>query len=396
MISMKDVHVARPGDSAASINAGISGKKGLLLTPAVYGLDAPIHITQTEFVVLGLGFPTLVPHTGTSAIVVSGAKVRLAALLLESGTAKGSAPAQPLLHWTGNDGVLSDIFTRAGAFRYSTGFHASCALTRADVHVQLDGPGTVVDNSWFWHADHDDCGTQSDRCYSGNGLLVHGQRVTIYGLKVEHMMSDLVAWYGEDGQMYFYQSELPYHDLGFGGQGFVGYKVDYGVRNHQAIGLGVYIIGSLKMPTAIRAPPTARMKNMLAWAINGNVRQFSSVICTAPGQVRCLQGDHCLGDHMCYLSALSPQPAPSPSPSPGPSPGQRCNVGDSVRCQGSSADCQGGECCPDGTICPSAPSDFRQCPKKWKAWDCTRSIVLNGTGSRRSAGTESMETMVVV
>merc|ERR1719277_1953177 len=104
---MSDVHVARPGDSAASINAGISGKRGLLVTPAVYGLDAPIQIKQGGFVVLGLGFPTLVPHTGASAIVVSGANVRLAALLLESGTDRGAAPAQPLLHWVGNDGILS-------------------------------------------------------------------------------------------------------------------------------------------------------------------------------------------------------------------------------------------------------------------------------------------------
>lgn len=39
---------------------GIQGKKGLLLSPAIYQVSTPIQITQPHFVILGLGFPTLV------------------------------------------------------------------------------------------------------------------------------------------------------------------------------------------------------------------------------------------------------------------------------------------------------------------------------------------------
>ena len=34
--------------------------------------------------------------------------------------------------------------------------------------------------------------------------------MTTYGLAVEHTEQDLTVWAGEDGQAFFYQSELPY------------------------------------------------------------------------------------------------------------------------------------------------------------------------------------------
>ena len=43
-----------------------------------------------------------------------------------------------------------------------------------------------------------------------NGLVVDGDDVTTYGLAVEHTLEDLTVWNGEGGQVFFYQSELPY------------------------------------------------------------------------------------------------------------------------------------------------------------------------------------------
>ena len=40
--------------------------------------------------------------------------------------------------------------------------------------------------------------------------MVDGDDVTTYGLAVEHTLEDLTVWNGEGGQVYFYQSELPY------------------------------------------------------------------------------------------------------------------------------------------------------------------------------------------
>eukprot|EP00971_Amphidinium_carterae_P256873 5099645-Amphidinium_carterae.1 len=69
-ISFEDVFIAKEGDTAAQINAGIVGKRALLLTPGLYGLEAPLQITTTGFVVLGIGYPTLVTQKGSSAVEV--------------------------------------------------------------------------------------------------------------------------------------------------------------------------------------------------------------------------------------------------------------------------------------------------------------------------------------
>lgn len=46
--------------------------------------------------------------------------------------------------------------------------------------------------------------------YVATGLEVNGNYVKAYGLFVEHTLGDMVSWNGEHGEVYFYQSELPY------------------------------------------------------------------------------------------------------------------------------------------------------------------------------------------
>jgi hypothetical protein len=41
-----------------------------------------------------------------------------------------------------------------------------------------------------------------------------------------------------------------------------------------------------------------------------------------------------------------------------------------VQCPASGAQCQGDQCCPDGSTCPSAHNTFSGCPQP-KAEDCT-------------------------
>lgn len=47
-----------------------------------------------------------------------------------------------------------------------------------------------------------------------------------------------------------------------------------------------------------------------------------------------------------------------------------CRVGAKVKCPGSNAECFGKQCCPDGSICPSAPKGWKMCEKP-KKFDCT-------------------------
>merc|ERR1712048_1410919 len=66
-----------------------------------------------------------------------------------------------------------------------------------------------------------------------------------------------------------------------------------------------------------------------------------------------------------------PTPTPTPTPSPSPSPSGQCAVGDAVPCPGNSGSyCAGNQCCMDGTTCPSASNDFKQC-SRGKQEDCT-------------------------
>mmetsp|Transcript_62686 Transcript_62686/g.149546 ORF Transcript_62686/g.149546 Transcript_62686/m.149546 type:complete len:643 (+) Transcript_62686:24-1952(+) len=310
-IAMAEVYVAREGDNAASINAGIAGKKGLLFTPGIYGFEAPVQISKADFVVLGIGFPTLLALKGNSALEILADGVSVSSILLEAATPKTFGSTDPLLLWAGNDGYGFDIFSRVGAFHYSRSFKPSCLLTRADTHVEVSGSRVTLDNVWLWHADHDDCGGHSDQCLSNYGLVVTGTDVIVYGLKVEHMFNHLVLWGGERGQVYFFQSELPYHAAQYPGTG--AYAVDQAVAAHKAVGLGVYMVGTpYVVDTAFRVPPSADMTNMFTWAINGKNTQFRSVVCTsASGLGGCLTGDRC-DEKSCYVYELTDDTAKLP------------------------------------------------------------------------------------
>ena len=54
-------------DNAASINAALEQGKNLLLTPGIYHLENSIRVSRPDTVVLGLGYPTLVPDQWTPA-----------------------------------------------------------------------------------------------------------------------------------------------------------------------------------------------------------------------------------------------------------------------------------------------------------------------------------------
>lgn len=265
------------------------------MTPAIYKLTGAIVITDTGFVVLGIGFPTLMAVSGNSALEVQGAGVHVAAVLFEAGTAKGHT-TQPLLSWKGQDGVAHDIFGRVASLKYM-----NCPVVQADVMMQVDGDGLVLDHTWQWHADHDDCGTKSNDCSSTSGLRVNGNGVTAYGVQVEHNFGSLLDWHGDDGRLYFYQAELPYHDNDIN---IVGYNVDYNVKSHLAYGLGVYIIHNTPsdVHAAIRVPATGKIFNMWSWAIGGSGREFHHLVCMDAADQNCRP---CNGNP-CYLNYVGP------------------------------------------------------------------------------------------
>jgi len=313
----KDVFIAKPEHSAAEINKGIHGKKGLLLTPGVYTLDTPVQIKDAGFVVLGIGFPTLIATSSEPAMLVADGvtDVRIAAVLLEAGHPGDPDAAKPLLMWgtrskDGHDdktgqvsGVLSDLFARVGSFHYQ-----GCKSVSVETMLEINSNNVIVDDAWLWHADHDDCDYKSDGCYSAHGLVVNGQKVSIYGLSAEHSLGgDIVLWNGEDGETYFYQCELPYHTPHFGKAGYAGYAVSPKVQRHTAKGIGIYIIGKMHVKSAYVGSDSLDLQNLVTVVVGDGPQQFKNSACVRNSDSateHCLEPEHC--DEMrCILSAVS-------------------------------------------------------------------------------------------
>jgi hypothetical protein len=269
-------YLAHPGkDTAASINAALSQGKHLLFTPGIYHLESSIRVTRPGTVVLGLGYPTLVPDQGAPAMVITDVNgVKAGGILFEAG-----AVNSPTLLQVGEPGktashaadpvFLYDIYCRAGG----------AAVGTVDCMVTIHSANVVGDNFWLWRADHGR-GAGWDANKNKNGLIVHGENVTIYGLFVEHNQEYQTLWNGNGGRVYFYQSELPYDppsvDAWKHGDvtGYASYKVSDTVTTHEAWGLGVYCVfykAPIVAENAIEAPtaPGVKLHHMVIIRLNG-------------------------------------------------------------------------------------------------------------------------------
>ncbi len=283
-IPIGQFYVARPGDTAASINAQLAKGKNLLFTPGIYDLTDTIRVTRANTVVLGLGFATLRPVNGAAAMTVADVDgVILAGLLFDAG-----AESSPVLLEVGAAGSkarhakkpisLHDVFFRVGG----------AAVGRAAVSLRINSHDTIVDHTWIWRADHGK-GVGWNSNTGANGLIVDGNDVTMYGLFVEHYQEYQVIWNGERGRVYFYQSEIPYdppdqpsYTSAPGTNGWASYKVADSVNSHEAWGLGVYSVfrhRGVTLTRAIEVPnkPGVRFHSMITARL-GNNGEISKII----------------------------------------------------------------------------------------------------------------------
>src|SRR5207247_6760148 len=71
---------------AATINAALGTGRNVILTPGIYHLDQSIQVTRPDSVVLGLGFPTLIPTNGNAAMTTARAKgILVSGLIVDAG-----------------------------------------------------------------------------------------------------------------------------------------------------------------------------------------------------------------------------------------------------------------------------------------------------------------------
>ncbi|MBV9274691.1 MAG: coagulation factor 5/8 type domain-containing protein [Verrucomicrobia bacterium] len=241
-IPINNFFIAKPTDSVAKINLALAFGKNLILTPGIYSLDAPILVVRPNTVILGLGFPTLVPQKGNAAMFIANVPgVKLSGVIIDAGPmnspvllqvgllpfGEGSDPRDPTL--------IQDVFFRIGG---ATPGQATDSLI-------INNDNVIIDDIWAWRADHGN-GVGWTLNTANHGVIVNGDNVIAYGLFVEHYQKYQVIWNGENGKTIFFQNEMPYdppnqaawtHD---GIDGFASYKVGNQVRTHQTWGLGAY------------------------------------------------------------------------------------------------------------------------------------------------------------
>jgi hypothetical protein len=235
--------IANPSTSTQEIHKALAHKQNLILTPGVYSLDRAIQVEHPDTIILGLGFPTLVPQTGQEAIrAVAGDGVEVAGLIIDAGPVNspvlmqmgvGDGGRSP--HVNEDPSLISDVFFRIGG----------ATEGEATTSLEVNSSDVILDDIWAWRADHGN-GVGWTLNTADHGVVVNGDRVTATGLFVEHYQKEQVLWNGDNGETIFYQSELPYDPpsqvawTDGSANGYPSYVVSDNVGAHQAYGLGIY------------------------------------------------------------------------------------------------------------------------------------------------------------
>jgi hypothetical protein len=242
LIPLSKFFIAKPTDSAMRINTELRSGRHLLLEPGVYHLEQTLLVSHPGTVVMGLGFATLLPERGQTALTVRASHgVSLSELLIEAG-----AQESPDLLRIDNAGwsavsrqdptAVHDVFFRVG------GPHVG----RARESLVVEADDVILDHVWAWRADHGD-GTGWVKNTADAGVVVHGRGVIAYGLFVEHYQRQEVLWDGEDGTVIFLQNEMPYDVPNQDAwretaqtEGYPALEVAPGVRRFRGVGMGSY------------------------------------------------------------------------------------------------------------------------------------------------------------
>ncbi|WP_146174300.1 adenylyl cyclase [Pseudomonas sp. GV071] len=276
-LPIQTFYIAKPSDSAVTINRQLRAGKNIVLTPGIYMLSEALKVSRPDTVILGLGFPSLVAANGTAAIEVANITgVMLSGLLIEAGPInsnvllkigeKGSYAGE-----SHDPTTVSDVFVRIGG----------PLLGQATTSIEVNNNNVILDHTWLWRADHG-TGAGWDSNKADHGLVVNGDDVNALGLFVEHYQKNQVIWNGERGRTLFYQSEMPYDPPSQAAwkngdkDGFASYVVGSAVKSHEAAGLAIYslfVMGqNVHASSAIEAPATRgiRLKSISSSVIAGD------------------------------------------------------------------------------------------------------------------------------
>ncbi len=241
-IPIEKFFIARPTDSAVTINRALLSGKNLILTPGMYHLTLSILVTRPNTVVLGLGFPTLIPNNGIVPMVVASVKGALiSGLIFDAGPTNSLALLLVGIghasdHDASDPSALHDVFFRIGGAEPG----------RATSSLVVNSNNVILDDIWAWRADHGQ-GVGWTSNTADTGVIVSGNNVTAYGLFVEHYQKYEVIWLGNGGTDIFFQNEMPYDPPSQaawmeapGVDGWAAFKIAKSVTSFSGYGMGSY------------------------------------------------------------------------------------------------------------------------------------------------------------
>jgi hypothetical protein len=241
-IPIEQFFIARPADDANAINKALGSGLNVLLTPGVYHLNKAIKVKSPDTVVLGLGFPTLVPDNGDAAMTIADVHgVKLSGLMFDAGVVNAPVLLQvgtPNAHKSdpADPSALTDVFFRIGG----------ATPGKATTSLVVNSDDVILDDVWAWRADHGN-GVGWTANTADTGVIVNGDNVTAYGLFVEHYQRYETIWNGENGRVVFFQNEMPYDVPSQaawmeapGVDGFPALKVADSVASFSGYGMGSY------------------------------------------------------------------------------------------------------------------------------------------------------------
>jgi hypothetical protein len=266
-------YVAKPSDSAATINSALRTGRNLILTPGIYHLDQSISVTRPDTVVLGLGFPTLVPTNGNAAMTTARAEgIMISGVMFDAGPVNSPVLLQVGSGHARSDNESSDPSTLSDVFFRIGGAEPGSATTSLIVNSN----NVILDDIWAWRADHGN-GVGWTSNTADTGVIVNGDNVTAYGLFVEHYQKYEVIWNGNGGTDVFFQNEMPYDPPNQaawmeapGVDGWAAFKVGDPVTNFHGYGMGsysffnqgvnIYAAHAFEVPTTL---PPGSLHNLL-------------------------------------------------------------------------------------------------------------------------------------
>ena len=289
-LTEKEFYIAKAGvDNSESINSALKKGKNLIFTPGIYSLDKSIKVIRKGTLIIGLGMPSLVATEGNAVLEISDVDgVSVCGLLIDAGKISSKVLFQVGETGSGKSHETDPVFLYDIFFRVGGPFEGSVTSC-----MVINSKDVCIDHVWLWRADHGN-GVGWDKNRAANGLIVNGDNVTVYGLFNEHFQEYQTLWNGNDGRVYFYQSELPYdpptvdswkHDGVFG---YASYKVAENVKNHEAWGLGIYNVfynAPCIVDNAIETPVALESKihhKIIFW-LNGNKESIVKSVINGKG-----------------------------------------------------------------------------------------------------------------